>query len=122
MDANVIWFPLLKFVLSWVAVYAAIQPILQYVNDWKALSESEQLTKPMLPTTVSRYIPLILVALVIAFTPFKFDQKAHNDRVITSFDSPVVTELPVIEVTPRTEYGAPDNAEAINRLLEEKSE
>lgn len=104
---TILWFGIAKFLVSLVLLWIASLPLINYYRK-----------NGRAPMQARRYIPLFLVLIVIIVTPFKLAPGIEAKQAIMSFDTPI-RQVQRTDAIPRKEYGAPDNQDAINTILEQ---
>lgn len=119
----IVWFPLLKFVVSVVLLYLAFMPILKHMRAYTEALKGNAIMDPRdtyLPREGSKYLPLAIAILLIVMTPFRLQSPQQLERSVQTYDVPISAPAE-IQRKARSEYRPSSNEESIQRILEKDS-
>lgn len=117
----IVWFPIVKLIVSVLALWLASAPIRKHVAAHKAESRAGWRIKDAtyLPTSPGKYIPLALVILLIVMTPFRLQSPQQLETTVRTYDAPILPSA-TVERKARPEYTPDNNEETIKRILKKE--
>ncbi len=106
----IVWYPLLKLVVMALLLWLAVKPIQKHISAYRDL-----------PREGKKYVPLVIVLLLIFMTPFRLQSPQQLEQTVLMYDVPISAPAE-IERKARQEYQPGDNKEAIQRILNKDSQ
>lgn len=123
----IVWYPLLKLVVMALLLWLAVRPIQKHISAYKererqAFQDGTEMFRDdtYLPREGKKYVPLVIVLLLIFMTPFRLQSPQSLEQKVLMYDVPISAPVE-IERKARSEYQPGNNEETIKRILNKDS-
>lgn len=123
----IVWYPLLKLLVSLLAIYIAFRPINRHIQAYKdertfCYENGEPMPPGMtfFPTDWKAWLPLAIVTVFILVSPFRLQSTGDLERTVQSYDA-VVAPPPMIEREARQKYTPANNETLIQDILKKEA-
>lgn len=122
----IVWFPLLKLIVSLALLWLAWRPIEKHMKAYKArerlaFTDGTPIdpSDSYWPREPKTYLPLAIVFLVILASPFRLQSPGQLEQTVKTYDQSMAPP-PMIEREARQKYTPDDNKPLIREILKEE--